>query len=340
MGNTATNVLPLLLLAFAGAHAFAAESPAVAELRSAILKGPHGTAPARDLVADFIATEGGRLQGLYVSLALRKHETLPVLLETLDNGAPAEKRKVTKLLRRTRWPEAVPKLLEIASSDTEHPLSRIGALYALGAIGERSAAANIAPLLDRLDRGPTEKRILIATLGRLKHIEAASSIEEYLDHEDALVRIFTAAALAEMGQDVDVGILSDVLRHDDYVVRQEACGALGALSGPDVDALLTDMSRTDPHSSVRRTAKIALRRIQISAMPHQEKAQFLRRLVSDSDKKVRAWALRTLAWECGDEGIAVLGELAAEPPPGGKRSAIELLMLSGAQTRTETEVTP
>jgi HEAT repeat protein len=316
------------------------ETPALMELRKSILDGPYGKKVIYELVDDLIETEGSQLEEVYLALSLRKQEAVRIVLEKLETGTPAAKRKVTKLLRYGRWPEAVPKLLEVVSSDNEHEISRTGALYALGAIGDRSAGPTIAELLDKPNRSPTEKRIMIATLARLNYRTAIPKIKEYLTHENLLVRIFSARALAELGQTVDAAILFDALQNEDYVVRQEACGALGSVGGPNVISKLEDVSQNDPHSSVRSAARIALNRSKTSRLPEAEKSRLIKGLVSDPDKNVRSWAIETLDRECGENGKKSLREMASQQTSEGRKAAIHLLMTAGTSNHTSGEVEP
>lgn len=321
-------------------NVYTSEANSVVALRLKILQGPYGEKAIHEVVNDLLTAEGVRLQQVYLALAVRKQEAIPIVLEKLETGTPYQKRKISKLLRYGRWPETVPKLLQIASSNGEHEISRIGALYALGAIGKKSAGPTITAFLDEPERGPTEKRIIISTLARLKYRAAIPKIEEYLTHENLLVRIFSARALAELGQAIDVAILFEALQNEDYVIRQEACGAFGSVGGSNAAVKLDEISRMDTHRSVRRAAKLALNRIEMSSMSRAEKATFLVELLSDPDKKARSWAIRLLATECGEEGTTKLREIASQPTREGRKAADQLLMLTGASNNAAEEIKP
>jgi HEAT repeat protein len=135
----------------------------VVEHRKAILSGRYGNEPINKVVDTLIATEGDELQDVFLALKLRKQETLNPLLGKLDSGTPYEKRKVTKFLRVVRWNDAVPKLLNIATSDEEHELSRISALYTLGSVGNKDVAPSLVPLLNS-NRTIMEKELLLRPL--------------------------------------------------------------------------------------------------------------------------------------------------------------------------------
>ena len=302
----------------------------VAALRQSIIDGPHGRMPVQQLVDATLTSQGPVLEKAYLALALRKEEALPAVTEKLRTGLPHEKRAMTKVLRYLGWSEAVPALIEIVTSDTEHSLARIGSLYALGAIGDQSVGPTLIDTLHEPERSPTEKGITIATLARLGFHGAVPSIAPFTAHRNRLVRIFAVRALAELGEQPNAQVLLDALESDDYLVRQEACAALGSVGGGDSVARLEEVVRVDPHSSVREHARVALFMIRMKALPFSKHAAFLQNLLRDKDRKVRSWALSALATGCGEEGREALRRLAEDDSRLGEKSVVHLLVLEGA----------
>lgn len=302
----------------------------VAALRQSIIDGPHGRMPVQQLVDATLTSQGPVLEKTYLALALRKEEALPAVTEKLRTGLPHEKRAMAKVLRHLGWPEAVPALIEIVTSDTEHSLARIGSLYALGAIGEQSAGRALIEVLENPKRSLTEKGIAIATLARLGFHDGVPTISRFTTHRNTLVRVFAVRALAELGKKPKAETLFGALESDDYVVRQEACGALGSVGGANAIAALGNVARLDPHSSVRREARVALFRIELQTLPPAERASVLKGLLEDEDTQVNSWALSILATSCGEEGHRVLRRRAGDDSPIGQRSVFYLLALEGA----------
>ena len=301
----------------------------VTRLRESIQTGPYGQISPKALVDVFVTAEGSQLQDLYVALSVRKYEVLPLIFDKLQTGSAAEKRKVTKLLRHGNWQELAPVLVELALSDNEHEVSRVGALYALGATGERALGGDIATILDKPDRSLLEKRIAMSTLARIGYQEAAPQIGLFLNHENTYVRIFAARALAELGQIVDPSTLFSFLQEKDYAVREEACGALGSVGGENVIAELERVAREDDDGAVREAAKTAALRARTKVMTNPEKASFLFGLASDEDRVVRKWAIRSLATECGREGIDQLRKVAEWKRPEAQDASFYLVVQSG-----------
>ena len=303
-------------------------SPEVNEISQSVLRGKYGQMSPKQLVNIYLLAEGETLYDVHIAHVLRKQEVLPVIIEKLQECSPIEKRKITKLLRYAKWAEVTPYLLDIALSDEEHELSRIGALYALGSIGNKSVGNDILSLLDKPDRAITEKRIIIATLARLKHKASIPNIHEYLSHEDFLMRLYATRALSELGEDVDGTETLSALDNDNYVIRQEACSSLASTKHPDAEEILDEISKNDHHKSVRRTAKFALANLKISKMSNEDKTILLETLIQDPDNKVKRWAINALATKCNDEGKVVLNMKASSKTQEGKQAIYELIISS------------
>jgi len=319
--------MPVLLMAASGDN-IANEPNIIASLRKKALESPHGKRAIREVVDEFASSEGDQLEELYSVLAVRKNEAVPEVIRKLDTGTVPEKRKMTKLLRQTRWPEAVPKLLAIAASDKENEISRIGALYSLGAIGNRSIAARIAEQLDKSDRSITEKRVIISTLARLKYAQAIPRIEKYIDANDTLLRIYAIRALADLGQKTDIQFLKESLNNEDFFIRESACGALGSCEGDEAVKALNEIIKSDSIQSVREEAQLSLMRIELSKMNEPKHSEFLGKLTERPEKKVRAWAIDSLAFECGEKGRVVLREKADTNPRDRNKMTFYLLIKS------------
>jgi HEAT repeat protein len=306
------------------------EPAEITELRKSILEGPHGKRDIREVVDDFASAEGSRLEELYPVLAVRKQEAVPTVLEKLKTGTVAEKRKMTKLLRQTRWPEAVPKLLEMATSDKEHEISRIGALYSLGAIGNRAIAARIAEQLDKAGRSTTENRVIISTLARLKYKPAIQKIEKYVDANDPLLRIFAARAIAELDDRTHtdmIAVLDPLLGSDDYLVRREACSALGSCNTAADRSLLGAIASSDPDSSVREEAGLAILRIDIRNASNAERIGLLEQATKGKNEHIRLWVISELVSEEGPEGKRIIEKILQDSSHVSKNIATRQLIL-------------
>lgn len=305
-----------------------ADSTEINEICQSILRGKYGKMPPNQLVNSFLLAEGSTLYEVNIAHVLRKKEVLPVVLKKIQECPPIEKRKITKLLRDVQWPEATSYLLNIVLSDEEHELSRIGALYAIGSIGKKSVGNDILPLLDKSSRGITEKRIIIATLARLKHKQSIPKIRQYISNENIFIRLYAIRALSELGEKVDESIILNLINNKDYVIRQEACNALASTEYPEAKRILDEILKNDSHESVKRTAKIALSRLNVSKMSNEEKAIYLEKMIHDSDKKIKRWAINTLANKCEEKGKAVLIKKASIKTVDGKQAIYELIMSS------------
>jgi len=297
------------------------------------MKGQYGRMSAERIVDAILVSQGPSLEQNYLALAARKPAVLPVVLQRLREGKAHEKRMMTKILRYVGWPEAVPTLIGIIESDTEHPLARIGSTYALGAIGDESAGPALLGVLRSPNRSVTEKGVAIASLARIGHREAVPAIRPYATDANIRMRIIAVRALAELGQKPDTKTLFEAVESNDYVVREEACAALGVVGGVDAMATLKTKAATDPHRAVRSQAGVALLSAEMIALPTTERIGFLEQSLADQDKQVRRWAVSTLATRCGEEGRSLLRKKAQQDSATGQVCRSTLLLLEGAAPR-------
>lgn len=324
-------LLVTLSCSLAAPGAFAQQVPdPVAELRQSVLSGSFGSMSAHQLVDATFHTQGSLLEATYLALAVRKQESFPIIKEKLRSGLPNEKRMMTKALRYLGWPEAVPNLVELVADDSEHPLARIGAAYALGAIGDKSAGQALIAVLDNPKRGPTERRVAIAAIARLDFRDAIPRIRAFEKDSDTLVRIYVVRALAELGVPQTTESLLGYLDSEDYVFRQEASGALGSVGGIEAVAKLKEISRNDPHGAVRAEARLALLRIEVKSLNQSDRSHRLEQLLQDKSKTVRSWVISELDTTCGQPGQAALQRTAMLDSLIGLKCRSHLLLTEGA----------
>ncbi len=302
----------------------------LAQQRAAILQSPWGVAPATNLVRALTQVRGGaEAQLAFQSLALRKAEALPVVRAHLRHGEMFEKFILTKFLRYCPWPETRPELVALARDTSQSWMPRQGALYALAALGDQTAGPAIALILHE-PNCPTGVRLAaIAALARINYRKAADDIRPYTQVDDIHLRLFAMRALAEFGESVDNAFLTTALRSPDYIVRQEACGALGAvgLTGP-----LPAIADRDPHEAVRDAAAQALLAAGLRGQLPTVKVASLRDALPRADRHTATWIVRTMLEQGGSDGRAFVEELATHADYLGERSRVYLIWETARNT--------
>lgn len=297
--------------------------------RSVILSSPYGTAPIKDVIRALKETSGGPdIQLLFQVLALRKQEALPLVKEGLQSGEMWEKHMLTKFLRICPWPETEPELLALAGAKGEEWLPRQGALYALGALGDVSVGPQVAAILREEGCPQGVELVAIGTLARIGYRDGAEAIRPFLEDPDMHLRLFASRALAELGQPVNREFLFSALQNGDYLIRQEACEALGAAGGADITEKLQMMATNDVHEAVRDAASQSLLQSQIRDLAPAEKLAMLRGSLEGAERHNASWILQTILAQCGAEGRAFVGTLAAQDSHVGERSLAFLLLSS------------
>jgi hypothetical protein len=300
-------------------------SSRLAQQRNEVTNSVYGTAPVKDLVSALAGARGGpEVQAMFQSLALRKAEALPVVKERLRTGAMFEKFKLTKFLQYCPWPETLPELVALARDKTQYWLPRQGALYALGALGDKAAGPAVAEILHELDCPQGVQLVAIAALARMNYRQAADAIRAFTQNDDIHVRLFAAHALAEWGEPVDHALLTTALQGDDYIARQEACEVLAVTTDP--PELLKRLSRDDPHEAVRDAANRALLVRQLRGETAEAKVAMLRDALPAAEPRTATWIVRTMLEEGGATGRAAVEELATHDDRLGERSRAYLLM--------------
>jgi len=305
----------------------------LSSLRAEVLRGPHGSAPIAEVVTALADISGGpEIQDVFQVLAVRKQEALPVVKEKLRTGEMFEKHMMTKLLRYSPWPETYPELVELAKDPKEHWLPRQGALYALGALGNKEAGPAVLSILKQENCPSGVKLVAISTLGRIGYREAATAIRSFCDHEDMHTRLFACRALAGFGEPVDKQFMLSALNDEDYMIREEACGALTSVEGGDVNAKLKFMAEQDSNESVRVGARIALLERQIGNQASDIKLNILSNSLGNADRRTRIWIIQAILEQCGAVGQAFVEELAAREDTMGER-ARAFLVLNAKQAK-------
>jgi HEAT repeat protein len=217
---------------------------------------------------------------------------LPRLLAVLKDPNPEQRRTAAQSLGKIARKEAVPALVG-ALRDPDAGV-RLNAAWALGMIGEDAVGQGRSPLAMLLfdvdpnvreaaaaalgQTGDTQagiewlqerllepgvagdtKRLAAAAMGGMEARSALVRLTRMLQDRDPLVRRWTVAALAEIGDPQAVGPVSALLRKDpDPGVRLEAAFRLGKFGGEAARPALT-VALKDADEDVRRLAAAALK---------------------------------------------------------------------------------
>lgn len=218
-------------------------------------------------------------------------QALPRLLAVLKDPNPDLRRTAAQSLGKIAPSEAVPALVE-ALRDRDAGVRRHAA-WALGMIGENALNQDRSPLVSLLfdadpdvresaatalgQTGDTQvgielllerlrepgvtadtKRLAAAAWGGMEARSAVFHLTRMLQDRDPIVRRWTVAALAEIGDPQAIGPLSALLRKDlDPKVRLEAAFRLGKFGGTAARPALTAALK-DADEDVRRMATAAL----------------------------------------------------------------------------------
>ncbi len=117
-------------------------------------------------------------------------------------------------------------------------------------------------------QGTRASRLRASALATLGQLAGASKIQALLDvlHEpevSVIVRCGAIEGLGHAGLNRALPVLQAQAFHPDFKVRLYACTALGRIGSAGARRILNDVGMRDPHSQVRRAAKVEIERLEV-----------------------------------------------------------------------------
>jgi len=225
------------------------------------------------------------------------------------------------ILAEVRAPWTVPLLLE--GLGKEFGQERVEPIVALGRVGDPSAAEAIRSWVN------TQGLVLasLEALGRLGDEDSLAAIEPQLDHEQARVRAYAAAAAWRLGaRDAAMAVIPALVADEDPVVRRTLAEQLLGAAGDEVAAWLSQLA-ADGDKDVRAEAFRGL----VGRQDPGLAARFVEG-AQDADYEVATIALSGLAQAGDATQSAALGPLLESDNPYLAISAAHtILALAGSQ---------
>ena len=284
------------------------------------------TGPSTETLIDAWAREDGTIRlELLAALAARPQDTERVIEQRLRGSDAATRYEAARLSMELGGGLAREALLALALEAHAPDACRIGALYALrGPALSRDEKTAIVRTALEVER-PIVRRAALASLSGNTDTTDVTLLKSLLDNRDPLTRVYAARLLKESGHGPEAGFFAELLQHEDYLVRQEACDALGGYDASGAGALLEKALARETNASAARTARLALDRHR-SRLAEGGEERFFTNILSEEDDDARFWALDTLKdTDPVLEGIA-LKTLAEEPSEFGLLCRVRLAM--------------
>src|SRR5215471_3118806 len=192
-------------------------------------------------------------------------------------------------LQRINDPRAMPALEQLAKGPGRY--TRAFAIRGLGELKDRTAVPLLVDTLAHAGTDPALASTAIAALGSIGAPEGAAAILASLtrDRADPNIRITAVRTLAAMRYADAMPYMQDLLTDDWPAIRAEALRACAAIDPQDFLVLLSGLE-PDPHWIVRSAMAELL-----GAMPPEFAVDRLKPMLDDSDKRVVASVIRSLA---------------------------------------------
>jgi hypothetical protein len=260
---------------------------------------------------------------LAAAMVARRAQVLPELRAALRSGDRAEKMFACSMIAELRDRESVADVL-VATTDGDVKVRRRAATT-LRVLADRRAAVRLRQIL----RSESDLGVLmssIAALGKIGLSRDIGSIDDFLTHGDAGVRVVAAGALAMLGDERGLEIVLLATESDDPAVRKSATYALGLFSadaaGERVAAILAD-----PDGAWRSYALIAQSERRLARETAAQRLATLSDAANGRSRTLAEWAVDRLT-DIGDDGaITVLRKVSGRATPVGAKAERRLAVL-------------
>jgi HEAT repeat protein len=185
-------------------------------------------------------------------------------LEKLGWSPPTISDKVYQLINKKKWDDvvkigkpAVKPLIE--QLNDKDPEIRLGAVSALGKVGDPEAISPVAKLFH--DKESKVRDAAVEALGNIRSPRAYDILLETMMQGDEFMADDAAAALAQFKNREALNALLKAANHEKDIIREGAAEGLGIIGDPGSARVLLQLLK-DKVEDVRKTAQWALQRIQ------------------------------------------------------------------------------
>lgn len=263
--------------------------------------------PTRQLVDGIGRTTSKRdLQALDLEILSRGDEAVPSLTDLLDEGDTRSKLFACNILGDLDAGAA--EMLARLEDPGEDPKVRVRTARLLGEMGHREAYPVLLVLAESAPDAALRKSA-IAGLGHLGDPAAVPTLEGLLRDPDPLVALNAAGALGLLGVDSGTALALRGAESDDFAVQQLSIHVLGLIGNRSAESKLRDIADR-PQANWKSYARIALLDIELRRTADIDRSRFLGQHASDSNERVREWALRELAQSPDADALSILQQRA------------------------------
>jgi HEAT repeat protein len=265
------------------------------------------------------------------------------LITMLKEGDWEEKEIAIKGLSALNSRDAVPVMIDIAGSlDPSLPDSDEKILMLLDAISSIDSEDELLKLLDSQDIKYRGKSLAIEMLGKIRSKQAIFRLADYLNSISRDMRMSSAEALGEIGENSAIEPLLETSQKDgDAHVRKSAIGALGNIRSKAAFKPLMDLLTMEKYYDIIEKIVEALIKIDaavflsdISKYPDNVR-EIIARTVSDIDillgladdqnKKVKIAAIYRLGRAATDDATVRLISFLGDKDPDIRKAAVVAL---------------
>lgn len=241
----------------------------------------------------------------------RDPAAIPHLMKALGDPNADVRLTVIESLGMLRAREAVGKLSDILSKDTD-PRLRHSAAISLAYIGDPAAGPALTGALK--DAHPGVRYAAVQAIGAVKYAAAEDTLIKLLQDSDGNMRRSAVSALGELRSAKAVGGLKRALEDKDKHVKLAAIQALGEIGNTSAAGDLRK-SLEDPDDEIKMAAALAL-----AKMADASGLGAAHEYVKSPDQLLKRQAIEVIVTAGDAKSLALLDELyAAEKDPGARQ---------------------
>lgn len=221
------------------------------------------------------------------TIITRRVETIPVLRDRLRIGNEKQKLYSLGLVMEMQVKEIRKEVTDLLE-DSSLKVQRRSALV-IGHLKYGEAYPKLVAML-RPSQDPGVAKSVLAGLGMLGDNKAIQVIQRWLNHSNLSVGVNAAISLAALGNESGIDKVIEASKSEDNQTRREGTYGLGFFRNQKARLRLQEIL-ADPEAPWKTEAEIALRKINLSKVPLENRLNILKEYAGDPNRGVAKWAI-------------------------------------------------
>ncbi len=238
--------------------------------------------------------------------------SVPLLKQGIKHSDKSVRMEVIRLIGELRVRQVLAELLNILKT-TNDTRTIVIVSYAIGQIQDYRATPTLRYMASSQENNIVKRRSAIIALGLLGDSKAIPTLEEILNEESELLRIFAAGSLGLLGSDFGLKVAlssSDSLDHSE---RMHAIQALGLIGSDKSYDKLSMLLQKNPDMIQRQSVELSKFQIKLHSLALKERVEAIKNklLSAKESSALTRWGIDELGKiekEDAESALAVISE--------------------------------